>query len=184
MSETPRPYSRPVFEKSIELRTETAQRVMEREFGRVENALYSLEVILRIIGKPEAVDVIESSVNQLLLECMKSLGEQQERFKKLMDDHGVAEMPAYTQPGVFQIKVASPQIAQFLILVQKLDDLMAQLDALWLLGVVTNQQRADGTYHWQQVVLHLGRRIAELQRRGGKSIARDKETEPSHEVAE
>lgn len=137
---------------------------------------------MRIIGKPEAVDAIESSVNQLLIDCMKSIGDEKERFKKLMDDHGVAEMPAYTQPSVFQIKVASPQIAQFLVLVQKLDDLMAHLDALWLPGVMTNQQRADGAYHWQQVVLSLGRRIAELQRRGGKSIARDKEAEPSHEV--
>ena len=48
---------------------------MEREFGRVENALYSLEVILRIIGKPEAVDVIESSVNQLLVDCIRHVEE-------------------------------------------------------------------------------------------------------------
>ena len=181
MSETPRPYSRPVFEKSIELRTETAQRVMEREFGRVENALYSLEVILRIIGKPEAVDVIESSVNQLLMDCIRQVEEEQDRFKKLMDDHGISEPPNYTQAREIRVAVSSPQVGQYLLLVQKLDELISRMDALWLMGVLSNQQRADGSYHWQQTVLHMGRKIAELQRRGTRTVARGKVEDPTVE---
>lgn len=170
-----RPYSRPVFERVLWLRTETAQRVMEREFTRVENALYSLEVIFRIIGNPEAVDVIESTVNQRLIDCMQHLDQEQARFSKLMDDHGIGEVPTYTQASEFRVQVASPQIAQYLLLVQKLDELMASLDALWLFGVMTNQQRADGAYQWQQTVLHMGRQIAELQRRGTRTVAREQD---------
>ena len=183
MSETPRPYSRPVFEKSIELRTETAQRVMEREFGRVENALYSLEVILRIIGKPEAVDVIESSVNQLLVDCIRHVEEEQDRFKKLMDDYGISEPPNYTQAREIRVAVSSPQVGQYLLLVQKLDELIARMDALWLMGVLSNQQRADGSYHWQQSILHMGRKVAELQRRGGRSVVRERDSNNDPEPA-
>lgn len=170
-----RPYSRPVFERTIFLQTETAQRVMEREFARVENALYSLEVILRIIGKPEAVDLIESSVNQLLSECLRLIGEEQDRFRKLMEDHGIGETPSYTQAREIKVLISSPQVGQFLSLVQQLDQLISSLDALWLLGVMSNQQRADGAYRWQQTVLQLGRQIADLQRRGGQAASRERE---------
>lgn len=175
MSESPqRPYSRPVFERRLTLRTETAQRVVEREYDRVENALYSLEVILRIIGKPEAVDVIESSVNLLLMESIRQVEEEQARFKKLMDDHGIVESPHYTEAREIAVRVSSPQVGQYLMLVQKLDELVIRMDALWLMGVLTNQQRADGAYMWQQTILGMGRKISELQRRGTKTVGREK----------
>lgn len=182
MSEAPqRPYSRPVIERTVSLRTETAQRVMEREYARVENALYSLEVILRIIGKPEAVDTIETAVNQLMMKCIGQMDAEQERFNKLMDDHGISELPNYTQAREIQVSVSSPQVGQYLLLVQKLDELIARMDALWLMGVLSNQQRADGSYHWQQTVLHMGRKIAELQRRGTRTVARGKVEDPTVE---
>lgn len=184
MSEAPqRPYSRPVIERTVSLRTETAQRVMEREYARVENALYSLEVILRIIGKPEAVDAIEMNVNQLLMDCIRQVEAEQERFKKLMDDHGLSESPNYTQAREICVAVSSPQVGQYLLLVQKLDELIVRMDALWLMGVLNNQQRADGAYRWQQTVLHMGRKIAELQRRGTRTVARGKVEAPTVEGA-
>lgn len=177
MSESPqRPYSRPVFGRKVSLRTETAQRVMEREYVRVENALYSLEVILRIIGKPEAVDVIESAVNQHLIGCLQQVEAELGRFKKLMDDHGILEIPDYTQAREIEVGVSSPQVGQYLMLVQNLDELISRMDALWLMGVLSNQQRADGAYRWQQTVLQMGRKIAELQRRGGQAIARERDS--------
>lgn len=184
MSEAPqRPYSRPVIERTVSLRTETAQRVMEREYARVENALYSLEVILRIIGKPEAVDTIETAVNQLLMECIGQMDAEQERFKKLMDDHGISEFPNYTQAREIQVSVSSPQVGQYLLLVQKLDELITRMDALWLMGVLSNQQRADGAYCWQQSILHMGRKVAELQRRGGRAVARERDSNNDPEPA-
>ncbi len=36
---------------------------------------------------------------------------------------------------------------------------MIVMDALWLTGVLTNQQRADGAYAWRRRVLRLGREI-------------------------
>lgn len=185
MSDSPqRPHSRPVFGRKVCLRTETAQRVMEREYGRVENALYSLEVILRIIGKPEAVDVIEASVTQHLIECLRQVDEENGRFKKLMDDHGILGIPNYTQEREIEVGVSSPQVGQYLMLIQNLDDLISKMDALWLMGVLSNQQRADGIYRWQQTVLQMGRKIAELQRRGGQAIARERDSKKDSGPAE
>ena len=39
------------------------------------------------------------------------------------------------------------------------------MDALWLTGVLTNKQRADGAYQWRIRVLRTGREIIEIERR-------------------
>ena len=43
------------------------------------------------------------------------------------------------------------------------------MDALWLTGVLTNKQRADGAYQWRTRVLRTGREIIDIERRARKS---------------
>jgi hypothetical protein len=43
---------------------------------------------------------------------------------------------------------------------------------LWLCGILTNKQRADGAYQWQQRLLRLGRRIVEIERRARASAGK------------
>jgi hypothetical protein len=42
---------------------------------------------------------------------------------------------------------------------------MMVMDTLWLTGVLTNKQRAQGSYEWQLRVLRAGREIIELEQR-------------------
>jgi hypothetical protein len=46
---------------------------------------------------------------------------------------------------------------------------MTVMDALWLTGVLTNKQRADGAYQWRTRVLRTGREIIEIERRARAS---------------
>jgi hypothetical protein len=46
---------------------------------------------------------------------------------------------------------------------------MTVMDALWLTGVLTNKQRADGAYQWRTRVLRTGRAIIEIERRARAS---------------
>ena len=46
---------------------------------------------------------------------------------------------------------------------------MTVMDALWLTGVLTNKQRADGAYQWRIRVLRTGREIIEIERRARAS---------------
>jgi len=43
------------------------------------------------------------------------------------------------------------------------------MDTLWLTGVLTNKQRADGAYQWRTRVLRTGREIIEIERRARAS---------------
>jgi hypothetical protein len=63
------------------------------------------------------------------------------------------------------VHISSPQLAQYTALIEELDRLMIVMDTLWLTGVLTNKQRAQGAYEWRLRVLRAGRAIIELERR-------------------
>ena len=150
-----RSYSRPVFDQQVILQSEQAQRVYEREFRRVVEALYAIDVILRIIGDSQEADSVESMVSEMIAECADEIKSEQARFDKLREDNGITAIPRYTHPGQVQIRIVSPQAAQFAALLQKMDALMISLDTLWLCGVMGNKQRGNGVYQWQQRLLRL-----------------------------
>ena len=160
-----RSYSRPVFDQQVILQSEQAQRVYEREFRRVVEALYAIDVILRIIGDSQEADTVESMVTEMIAECANEIKNEQARFDKLKEDNGITAIPRYTHPGQVQIRIVSPQAAQFAALLRNMDALMISLDTLWLCGVMGNKQRGNGVYQWQQRLLRLGRRIVDIEKR-------------------
>jgi hypothetical protein len=60
-------------------------------------------------------------------------------------------------------------VGQFVTLIRRLDRLMISLDTLWLNAVLTNRQRADGNFAWQQRIIRLARRVIEIEVRARKS---------------
>lgn len=176
-------YSRPVFDQTLTLRSEPAQRVMRREFSRVVSALYAIDVILRIIGETQEIDEIEEIVSSLIGDCARDVQAEQARLDQLREDHGVTQLPRYTNPETLDVRIVSPQVAQFVALVRRMDDLMVALDALWLSGSLTNKQRADGAYQWQQRLLRLGRRIVAIEQRARASAGKQGKGEEVRETA-
>ena len=161
-----RPYSRPAFERTLNLETELAQRIVEREYPKVEYALYHVEVVLRVMGETDRADGLESLVVSLIERLEKNIHAESARFMKLREDNGILDRPVYAHPGLHKVLVASPLGHQFLSLIQTLDGLMISLDALWLLGVFSNQQRANAIDQWQKNMLRLSRRLRGIPSRG------------------
>ena len=55
---------------------------------------------------------------------------------------------------------------------------MISMDTLWLSSVLSNKQRVDGNYAWQQRIIKLARRIIDIEIRARKSAkAKGKEAE-------
>lgn len=158
-------YSRPVFIQRLELNSLQAQKVMNRSFERVANALYSLDVILRIIGDPDEVNRVDDEINALLDRVSEDMGKTMEQLKKLMDDNGIEAMPGYSAPEFYQAEITSPQAAQFLALLRKLDELVSLLDTLWLNNILTSKQRSDATFEWQQRLIKLAGKVIGWEKR-------------------
>ncbi len=79
--------------------------------------------------------------------------------------NGISATPRYTNPKQITVHISSPQLAQYTALIEELDRLMTVMDTLWLTGVLTNKQRADGAYQWRTRILRAGREIIEIERR-------------------
>jgi len=182
-------FSRPVFDQTITIRSHHAQRLLDRGFLLVVRALYGIDVVLRIIGDDAEMDQVEAIVGQRIKELADELRAEHGRLAQLRDTHGITATPRYTNPRQMTVHISSPQLAQYTALIEELDRLMIVMDTLWLTGVLTNKQRAQGAYAWRLRVLRAGRAIIDLERRARASAqARGKGEElagvDSAEVAE
>lgn len=162
---TPRPYSRAAFERTVALQSETAQRMLEREFDRVAAALYHLEVVQRILATEDEVELREEEARSLIQSIQAATQNERARLLKLRSDNGVHGEPVYTHPGEIKVMITSPLAHDYLGVIQTLDQLIFLLDGLWLMGVLNNKQRANAVFLWQRTILKLGRRLIGRQRR-------------------
>jgi len=177
-------FSRPVFDQTIRIQSNHAQRLLDRGFLLVVRALYGIDVVLRIIGDDEEMDQVEEIVGKLIGELATELKAEHARLAQLRESNGISATPRYTNPKRITVHISSPQLAQYTALIEELDRLMTVMDALWLTGVLTNKQRADGAYQWRTRVLRTGREIIEIERRARASAEKRGKGEELSEVEE
>ena len=177
-------FSRPVFDQTIRIQSNHAQRLLDRGFLLVVRALYGIDVVLRIIGDDQEMDQVEEIVGRLIGELAAELKAEHARLAQLRESNGISATPRYTNPKRITVHISSPQLAQYTALIEELDRLMTVIDALWLTGVLTNKQRADGAYQWRTRVLRTGREIIEIERRARASAEKRGKAEELSEVEE
>ncbi|ATW30892.1 hypothetical protein BJP41_10240 (plasmid) [Candidatus Williamhamiltonella defendens] len=158
-------YSRPIFKQVLKVNSLQAQRVMKRSFERVSNSLFSIDVILRIIGEQDEIDQVESVILEHISKVSEDLDKAIAQLNKLMEDNGIDMMPGYTHPNEYTIEIHSPQVALCAHLIRKLGELMGIVETLWLNTVLTSKQRTDATYQWQQRLIKLAGRIIGIEKR-------------------
>ena len=177
-------FSRPVFDQTITIHSNHAQRLLDRGFLLVVRALYGIDVVLRILGDDEEMDQVEEIVGKLIGELATELRAEHARLAQLREANGISATPRYTNPKRITVHISSPQLAQYTALIEELDRLMTVMDALWLTGVLTNKQRADGAYQWRTRLLRTGREIIDIERRARKSAEKRGKGEELSEVDE
>jgi hypothetical protein len=162
-------FSRPVFDQTITIHSSHAQRLLDRGFLLVVRALYGIDVVLRILGDDEEMDQVEAIVASRIGALAAELRAEHARLAQLREGNGITATPRYTNPRRLTVHISSPQLAQYTALIGELDRLMIAMDTLWLTGVLSNKQRAEGAYQWRTRVLRTGREIIELERRARAS---------------
>jgi hypothetical protein len=162
----------PAFEQKIKLNTLQAQKVMKRVFSRAAGSLYRIDVILRIIGSDQDAERVELVINTMLKEVEEALRDTEAEMAGMLEENGIDMLPVYDAPTEETVRITSPHVARFVSLVRKLDALVAQIDALWLSGLMTNKDRNDAVYRWQQRIIGLGSRVIGLERRARQAAKR------------
>lgn len=172
-------YSKPVIEQTLALNTLHAQRVVQRDFKRTMSALYRLDVIVRVVAGDDPADQLDALVSERLNNLVTQLTSEQARLTKLLSDNGIQGTLQYSAPQSLTVNITSPQVAQFVAIVRRLDDVIQQVDALWLAGLLTNKQRNQATLHWQHEVQRIARKFVALA-----SKVDDKSTGEAPETSE
>lgn len=167
----------PAFSQAVTLSSLQAQKVMRRSFTRAAGSLYRIDVILRIVGSEESAAEVEEIIKSQLSEVESSLADAKERHRVVLEENGIDELPIYDGATEQQVHITSPHVARFLGLIRQLDTLVAQIDAMWLSGLLTNKERNDNVYTWQQRIIGLGSRIIGIERRARLAAKRQGKAE-------
>lgn len=162
-------FSNPIITRSIQISTQQAQRIANRSLEYASYSLFSLDVILPIIGEKEEITIVETMIINSMKEVIVDIDKQLAQLKALLDSSDISELTAYSNPKIFNVDVQSPQIAQFLSIILKLDELVKHIDTLWLNGELKSFERSDQNHIWQRRISRLATKIVDIEKRARKS---------------
>lgn len=165
MTERKKPISKPVLRRRAQVKSELAIRLLTRGVWNTAGALYRIDTIWRMIGKDEEIDQMEALVRSYLEDAMREISSERDRLRKLMEQHGIEELPDYTQKKEIALRILSPFIASYVSLILKADEAVQCLDALWLTGMVTSLDRKRKLLYWVSELRELRKRIRLVERK-------------------
>jgi len=159
------PYSRPVFNQTLHINNLYTQGIFERNFWRVARALFSIDVILPIIGQEEQVEQVEVIIQQDMQQMMEAVEAQTVGLTKIMDDNGIDEIPDYTHPQQYKVAITCPQVARFAQLMTRMDALLVKVDTVWLNGLMSSKERTAVNLEQRNKLNGLVGRLIQIESR-------------------
>lgn len=171
------PKSHPYFTQKVRLHSFHAQQVFDRGFELCANAIFSLSVVLRIIGTDEQAREVEGIVDERLNKMFEDIRGEAARLEKLAEANGIEFKGInYSHPKEIEAKITSPRAVRYVGLIREFDDLVTKLDTLWLSGVIPDGNYSRSIYEWKRRILRLAGTIRSIAGRA-VNAARRKETQ-------
>ncbi|WP_205617442.1 AcaB family transcriptional regulator [Pelomicrobium methylotrophicum] len=158
--------SHPYFTQKVKLHSFHAQQVFDRGFELCANAIFSLSVVLRIIGTDEQAREVEGIVDERLNKMFEDIRSEAARLEKLAEANGIEfNGIEYSHPKELEAKITSPRAVRYLGIVREFDGLVAKLDTLWLSGVIPDGNYSRSIYEWKRRLLRLAGGIRSISGR-------------------
>ena len=175
--------SHPFFLQKVQLHSFHAQQVFDRGFDVYATAVFSLSVVLRIIGTDEQAQEIEAVVDERLNKLFEDLHTDLARLSKLAENNGIEFQGVdYSNPQLIEARITSPRAVRYIGLIREFDDLVTKLDTLWLSGIVPDGNYSRSLYEWKRRILRLAVSIRSIAGRA-MVTARRKAQEEAQEPA-
>jgi hypothetical protein len=172
--------SNPYFTQKIRLNSFHAQQVFDRGFELCANAIFSLSVVLRIIGTDEQAREVEGIVDERLNKMFEDMRGEVARLEKLAEANGIEfKGIEYSRPKEVEAKITSPRAVRYVGLIREFDGLVAKLDALWLSGVIPDGNYSRSIYEWKRRLLRLAGAIRSI---AGRAMIAARRTEKQGEA--
>jgi hypothetical protein len=169
--------SHPYFTQKVKLHSLHAQQVFDRGFELCASAIFSLSVVLRIIGTDQQAREVEGAVDERLNKAFEDIRGEALRLEKLAEANGIEfKGIEYSRPKEVEAKITSPRAVRYLGLIREFDGMVAKLDTLWLSGVVPDGNYSHSIYEWKRRLLRLAGGIRSIASRA-MIAARKKEAQ-------
>ncbi|MDU7585880.1 MAG: hypothetical protein E7K47_00550 [Acidovorax sp.] len=176
--------SRPEYRHELMLKSIQAQRVFERTYQTMAYSLFSVEVILRIMGeKPEAVDAVAKLVDSRIATVSQQLEEAGTALIAKAKETGLNVNPTYSQPVKVVAAISTPQAGKVAQMMRRLDDMMSIIDMLWLNSEMSGEDRTAEQHRWERRFYSLAGFLFNLQARAREEAKRRGKGEEVHEEA-
>lgn len=165
-------YNRGFLAQKTVLGSQPAQAIFKRTFEDTSVALYSIGVVLRSIASAQEVEEVQQVVDGHLQKMAEEIAAEHARLDKLMEENGIQERVQFTDPQNLTVPISSPRAARYLTLIKEIDKVVAKLTALWLCGVLADNQYNKGNYQWISRMRTLSVQIRSIDRRARNAARR------------
>lgn len=150
------PSSRPFMVQQYSLQSFHAQQVFKRGFDIYSRSVYSISVVLRAVATEENVREVEGFLDEKLNNASEDLQHEIAQLVKTAEDNGITcGNVDYSNPGTVEAKISSHRSARYINLIREYDNLVANLDALWLSGMVSDRDYSQKIYEWKRRILRI-----------------------------
>ncbi|MDP1573160.1 MAG: hypothetical protein Q8M09_14945 [Pseudomonadota bacterium] len=155
--------SRPYFTQKVRLNSLHAQQVFDRGFDIGANAIFSLSIILRVIGTDEQAQGIEGIVDGRINKQLEDLRAETTRLETLAEANGIEFSGInYSNPKDVEARITSPRAVRYIGLIREFDALAAKFDTLWLSGVIPDGTYSRNIYEWKRRLIKLANGIRSI----------------------
>lgn len=170
--------SHPYFTQKVQLQSFHAQQAFDRGFELCANAIFSLSVVLRIIGTDDQAHEVEQLVDERLNKLFDDMRNEGSRLDKMAEANGIEFKGIdYSHPKEVEARITSPRAVRYVGLIREFDGLIAKLDTLWLSGVIADSVYSRSIYEWKRRLLRLAGGIRTIA--GSAIIAARRKEEPN-----
>lgn len=156
--------SKAVIKKEVGLNTLQAQKVLKRSFSRLGESMFSASVVLRGRCDREIVDEVIALIEEHFDAVDAEMKKTEDQTAALLEQHGISDSPDYSNRMVYEVEIKAPLAMRFIGLVERLDVLISRFDTLWLSSVLTDSQRSDWTFQWQQRLIKMASRVMGIEK--------------------
>lgn len=157
----------PVIEMTVACQTEPVEKILESNFDPVQKALYHIHVTLPILSRAdtkvinEVLDLVEARFAKIENQMTAEIG----RLKTLAKTDGAVQPAAYTNPSSRVLQVYTPEMARWVGLLMRMDEILRWVDALWYSTRVKSKDRNAVMMTWRNTLTGFSRELHNLHLR-------------------
>ena len=164
----------PCFVIPLDVKTEAAHRVFMSTYDATQKALYHVYCIFPIQSRaePEKANAVIDTVEERFLVLEKDMDEELARLQLLAKTDGAAMANRYFNEERTEVVVMTRGMGRFIGLINKMDQIVRHIDALWFSTRMNEKDRNNRMMEWRNKITRFHRFLSQVQLRAQSAANR------------